>query len=653
MRYFLILICSISLGNTFAQVSRQDFPDVLKLAYQVQQAKKIETNVFSDMGAWHAYTLPAGRQDNGTFIGPMVMDLEGYWLANSVARLAVKADGKQIDLEKAQSSSHYYPGLLQQELKVAGLQISLKLLFISNREAMIETRITNLSGTKKELEIHWGGNLLKAEVAWQRDGNTLSADLGKGHRFQLRYPKQEPLLFRLEKNRYNAMRGKLLLQAGKSYSSSRIERYDLEEQQASGATKQRPFDAELKTNTARWNGYLNAYFNASGANIKDEVQRRIAVKSILTLMTNWRSKAKDLLHDGVFPSLNYQGFYGFWSWDSWKQAVGISYFNPELAISNILSMFDYQDGHGMVADCVYTDKKENNLRDTKPPLAAWAVWLVHTRAADPDFLKNIYPKLVSYHKWWYKNRDHDQNGLCEYGATDGTRIAAAWESGMDNAVRFDQALLLKNNDKAWSLNQESVDLNAYLYAEKEYLAKIADALGRAAEARAWRAQQGGLKKQINTFFYHAEKGFYYDRLMDKSWIAAEGPEGWIPLWAGLADQQQAAAVRDIMLKKEKFNTYLPLPTLTADHPRFDPMKGYWRGPVWLDQVYFGLNGLQRYGYQKAAAELLRQTLNHAEGLALQGPIHENYHPLSGKGLNAMNFSWSAAHLLMLLKEQAL
>lgn len=653
MRYFLILICSIGLGKTFAQVSRRDFPDVLKLAYQVQQAKKIETNVFSDMGAWHAYTLPANPQDNGTFIGPMVMDLEGYWLANSVAKLSLKANGKQIDLEKAQRSNHYYPGLLEQELKVAGLQIGLKLLFVSNREAMIETRITNLSKAKKELEIGWKGNLLKTDVTWQRDGNTLSADLGKGHRFQLRYPKQEPLFFRLEKNRYQATRRKLLLQAGKSYSSSRIERYDLEGRQAAGSIKQRSFDAELKANTERWNGYLNAYFNAPGANIKDEVQRRVAVKSILTLITNWRSKAKDLLHDGVFPSLNYQGFYGFWSWDSWKQAVGISYFNPKLAISNILSMFDYQDGHGMVADCVYTDKKENNWRDTKPPLAAWAVWLVHTRAANPDFLKNIYPKLVSYHEWWYKNRDHDQNGLCEYGATDGTRIAAAWESGMDNAVRFDKALLLKNNDTAWSLNQESVDLNAYLYAEKEYLAKIAAAIGRAAEATAWRAQQGELKKQINAVFYHTEKGFYYDRLEDKSWITAEGPEGWIPLWAGLADQQQAAAVKDIMLKEEKFNTYLPLPTLTADHPRFDPMKGYWRGPVWLDQVYFGLNGLQQYGYQKEAAELLQQTLNHAEGLALQGPIHENYHPLSGKGLNAMNFSWSAAHLLMLLKEQAL
>ena len=65
--------------------------------------------------------------------------------------------------------------------------------------------------------------------------------------------------------------------------------------------------------------------------------------------------------------------------------------------------------------------------------------------------------------------DHDRDGLCEYGSTDGTLIAAAWESGMDNAIRFDSTKMLKNNDYAWSMDQESVDLNAYLYAENDLM----------------------------------------------------------------------------------------------------------------------------------------------------------------------------------------
>lgn len=47
---------------------------------------------------------------------------------------------------------------------------------------------------------------------------------------------------------------------------------------------------------------------------------------------------------------------------------------------------------------------------------------------------------------------------------DGTLEASAWESGMDNAIRFDHSSMLKN-DNSLSLNQESVDLNAYLAHE--------------------------------------------------------------------------------------------------------------------------------------------------------------------------------------------
>ena len=68
----------------------------------------------------------------------------------------------------------------------------------------------------------------------------------------------------------------------------------------------------------------------------------------------------------------------------------------------------------------------------------------------------MYPKLKKYHNWWYENRDHDKDGLAEYGSTDGSLIAAKWESGMDNAVRFDDSKILKNKDNAYSLDQESL-----------------------------------------------------------------------------------------------------------------------------------------------------------------------------------------------------
>jgi putative isomerase len=70
--------------------------------------------------------------------------------------------------------------------------------------------------------------------------------------------------------------------------------------------------------------------------------------------------------------------------------------------------------------------------------------------------------------------------------------------------------------------------------------------------------------------------------------------------------------------------------------------------VWLDQAYFGVAGLQRYGYESDALALTTALLNNLEGVTgSQAPIRENDHPLSGDGRNANHFSWSAAHLLML------
>lgn len=643
-----ILFCTFLFiqGLVFAQ--RGQYPNMLNLQTTVIKSNAIEATVFSDKGAWHAYALPERKEDYGSFIGPLVMDLKGQWLGNAFSQLEIFEQGQPVSLQDAKASINYYPGMLEQQLEIKRLRIVLQLLFVSNREAMLQTKIVNISDKKRELSIAYKGTPVIPGVAMKTSANRLEISFtGNDHRFYIQYLAQEPLHPEINNDSYSTTVPGFSLSKGQRFELTQLQSYYLEPSEI-GAFKKYQFANELIKNEKRWNGYLQHYL--SGMPNLTQEKKKLAVKSVITLMTNWRSKAKDILHDGVFPSVNYQGFYGVWSWDSWKQAAALAYFFPQLAKDNILSMFDYQDEHGMVADCVYTDKKENNWRDTKPPLAAWSAVIVYQQSKDVDFVKQLYPKLVRYHQWWYNNRDHDKNGLCEYGSTDGTRIAAAWESGMDNAVRFDSAVMIQNNAGAWSLNQESVDLNAYLYAEKIYLSQLATVLGRDKEAAEWKEQATALSSLIGSHFFNENNGYYYDRVLSREQdIEVEGPEAWIPLWTGIATKSQAADVQKIMGDSKKFNTKVPLPTLTADHPKFDPLKGYWRGPVWLDQFYFGIVGLKKYGYDALANELVNKLFVNAEGLMTTGPIRENYHPLTGKGLNAKNFSWSAAHILLLLK----
>ncbi|HRL72473.1 MAG TPA: trehalase family glycosidase, partial [Flavobacterium sp.] len=375
-------------------------------------------------------------------------------------------------------------------------------------------------------------------------------------------------------------------------------------------------------------------------------------KLLLTLQNNTRIPAEGLKHEGLFPSYHYEWFHGFWAWDSWKHAAALAQYNPDLAKNQMRAMFDYQEPNGFIPDCIYRDTliEPNNYRNTKSPLAAWAVWEIYKQNKDVNFIKEFYPKLKNYHTWWYKERDHDQDGLCEFGSTDGTLVAGKWESGMDNAVRFDNSKILKNGEQAYSLDQESVDLNSFLYAEKNYLAKMAKVLKLVNEEKIWTKESAKLKNQIQTQFWDAKTGWFYDTSIDgKNFIKDMGCEGFLPLWAEVASVEQAKSIKNNLLNPDTFNTFVPLPTLAANQPKFKPDNGYWRGPIWLDQSYFGINGLEKYGYQNEANQLAHKLIHNAEGALKKGKsIRENYNPITGKGLEGENFSWSAAHYLMLL-----
>jgi putative isomerase len=381
----------------------------------------------------------------------------------------------------------------------------------------------------------------------------------------------------------------------------------------------------------------------------------------------------------VTPSLTYKWFAGgFWAWDSWKEAVGVARFDPALAESTIRSVFDHQitadsptrpQDAGMVPDVVfYNDPAQGggnwNERNSKPPLASWSVWQVYQQTGDRQFLRQMYPKLVAFRDWWYGTRDHDHDGIAEYGATvdpanataADRRQAAAWESGMDNAPRFDASGVVANTDASgtvigYSLTQESVDLNAYLAADEGYLARIARVLDKDRDARTFAAHAALTAHWIRAHMYDSSSGYFYDvELSTKSPLVADGRgiEGTIPLWAGVASRAQAASVRAKLADPDEFGSYLPYPTVALSSPGFDATN-YWRGPDWLDQAYFAITGLRDYGYRADADIAGERLLHRAQGLTGQAPIRENYNPLTGAGLNSTNFSWSAAVVLLLTR----
>jgi len=587
---------------------------------------------------------------------------EGKWLSDNIQKLFlydVKREN-EIDLSGSKEFEFiYYPGYLFQKLNVDSLTIEIKLCFISSNSSLIKVDIVNNSSTPIRLQLGWIGEMFNKTIIRNSNQNEIAIKVGGGEStFHLRFSSNQNIkIYVYPNNDYKALNENIISVApGHSISTCTTQSYYTEANQRNneGGLLTDAFNNPEKhftKNNVRWNGYLKKIFKENNKWNIDSSYRKIAVKSLLTLINNWKCPTGSLYHDGIVPSYNVGYFNGFWAWDSWKHAAALARFAPELAKNQIRSMFDYQDNFGMIADCIFADSTENNWRDTKPPLAAWAVWKVFQSTNDNEFLKEMYPKLAQYHNWWYTYRDHDKNGLCEYGSTDGTLVAAKWESGMDNAVRFDNTEMLQNNEFSWSLNQESVDLNSYLYAEKIYLSSIATEVGLESNAANFTYEAKKLKDAIQQTMFENETGYFYDvNLLSNDFIKVQGPEGWIPLWTGVASEEQAKLVKKVMADTSAFATYIPFPTVSKTHPEFS--EGYWRGPVWLDQAYFAINGLKRYGYNQEADEFTKQILNRGEGLRNSDlPIKENYNPINGKGLRVNHFSWSAAHLLLLLMDE--
>nr|WP_317359988.1 trehalase family glycosidase [uncultured Tyzzerella sp.] len=717
----------------------EDFANLINLQaeltnqpYSYYQVSDFST--FMDKGSWHGYSLPRleDKENLGAFSGPTILFKHKYEtmainLSKGISKISIKKDGKPIDLEFSNPKLNYYPGKIVQSYSSNGVNLVLELIFATDRTTLIKTYIENTTDEPISLDISWSGDIFKdykhnkktyninptleanknqLNVIFNGENEGLSEET-KENKFFIKFYDDVNISINENNLSYNAsLKDKITIKPKEAYTTYRTEsftfnenEYMLENRNLAQLDKE---DAFIKNNK-RWQGYLDNTFKKGNIKEDNKPYDNVAVKSMITMTTNWRSPAGDIKTQGITPSVSYRWFNGLWAWDSWKNAMGVLDFDSNLAKDAVRTMFDYQitednknrpQDKGAIVDAIYYDEKEANERNSKPPLAAWVVYNIYKETNDIAFVEEMYPKLVEYHNWWYTNRDTDKNGVAEYGAMvhnahykkdeqgnilkdknnkpiideDAIIEAAAWESGMDNAIRFDKNGIGKNdkgikvfenkdekgNVVGYSINQESVDLNAYLYAEKAFLKDLAEVLGKKEDALKFEEEAKQLKQYVEKYMFDEKTGFYYDLQIsqdgkEKMLLVnrGKGTEGFIPLWAKLSSKKNADRVVENILDPNKFNLKVPFPTASKDSPQFNPNK-YWRGPVWLDQALFGIEALENYGYKEEAKELTLKLINNADGVLSSETIRENYNPVTGEGLHAKNFSWSAAAYYLLV-----
>jgi len=285
------------------------------------------------------------------------------------------------------------------------------------------------------------------------------------------------------------------------------------------------------------------------------------------------------------------------------------------------------------------------------PFFAWTNWEIYKAARDQTFLEEAYRASAAYADYMLRTRDKDGDGMLVWGGH------AVLECVRDE---FGVIWQLFGHTPESPKKVKALDLTAMMVMETRSLAKMADALGKADEAREWKRRADQLAELVRTRMWDEKDGFFYNLARDtgtfqtKDGISLRRKEiiGFLPMWAGIATKEQAARLVKHLTSPESFWRRFGVPTLAADDPYYDPYVFkccQWNGAVWLLWDYMVFRGLLDYGYRKEAAELARRVM---DGVIFQLKANhrfwESFSPDNTQLNSPKNYLWDSIIARMMI-----
>lgn len=332
---------------------------------------------------------------------------------------------------------------------------------------------------------------------------------------------------------------------------------------------------------------------------------------------------------------------------------------------------------------------------TQPPMLAEAIVCIGEKLPVVErrsWYRQVFPGLLAYHEWLYTERDPHDEGLA--------LLIHPWETGLDNTppwmaemnehllpwwIRFLQATKLETalglfrrdtrvidarqrptnieamalydiqrrlRRKEYNINRildhslfaiEDLAFNSILIRANEHLLHIAKSIRAEVPQELTDRMQLAVKALDELWDPYTEsyypRDFVTHRLLKEQSIAS-----LLPLYAGCITKERAAQLVKSLENEHVFGPPYPVPSTPLNSIWFDPVR-YWQGPTWFNINWLIIQGLKRYGYHNHAEALAESMIE----LAREHGFYEYFNPISGEGLGAPDFSWTAAVIIDLLQ----
>jgi alpha,alpha-trehalase len=286
-------------------------------------------------------------------------------------------------------------------------------------------------------------------------------------------------------------------------------------------------------------------------------------------------------------------------------------------------------------------------RSQPPLLTSFILDVYQAYKMDNKWLaKSIAIAKDEYHTVWLgtakPNMRQVYRGLSRFYDINHLNDLAEAESGWDHTIRFNRKCL----------EYLPVDLNALLYKYEKDFAYVAKILGNEDEAKQWEKAAKHRAKTMKDLMWSDLKGMYYDyRYTKESRGNVESLAAYFTMWAGMADERQAARLVSSLRRFEKKGGLTTTDAQPLGKLVPGPIPAQWAYPNgWAPLHFIAIKGLENYGYhaeaRRIALKWLKTNLDwyrtHHVFLEKYNVVSPDKPPEKGVYPTQLGFGWSNA-----------
>lgn len=231
------------------------------------------------------------------------------------------------------------------------------------------------------------------------------------------------------------------------------------------------------------------------------------------------------------------------------------------------------------------------------PLFVMLAWEYYAVTGDRETIARIWPALELALAWMNEYGDRDGDGFVEYARdTDKGLENQGWKDSHDSIFHADGQLAKGPIALC--------EVQGYVYAAKNGMAKLAAMLGHDALAERLTHEARELREAFDAAFWNEELGTYALALDGaKKQCAVRSSNAGHALFTGIALPERAAKVAEQLLSKDGFNGW-GVRTIARGEARYNPMS-YHNGSIWPHDNAMIAMGLARYDLKPEAARIFQ------------------------------------------------